>query len=112
MVRRPRRFHPEQSDIDALPEPQSSSPALTLRPNPSRGATTLFYTLPEAGPVSLAAYDPLGRELAVLWEGAQSAGSHQLTFTPPAGQQARSVIFYRLVSQGRPLGAVRALSLR
>ncbi|MBK8233541.1 MAG: PD40 domain-containing protein [Candidatus Eisenbacteria bacterium] len=28
-------------------------PALTLRPNPSRGATTLFYTLPEAGPVSL-----------------------------------------------------------
>ncbi|MCC7142857.1 MAG: PD40 domain-containing protein [Candidatus Eisenbacteria bacterium] len=105
-------FHPEQSDIDALPVPQSSTSALTLWPNPSRGPATLSYTLPDAGPVSLTAYDPLGRELAVLWAGTQPAGSHQLTFTPPPGQQARSVTFYRLVSHGRPLGTVRALALR
>ena len=47
-------------------------------PNPFRSATRLTVTLDEAGPVRAVAYDALGREAAVLYEGTLSAGAHAL----------------------------------
>ena len=47
-------------------------------PNPFRGATRLAVTLGEAGPVRAAAYDALGREVAVLHDGPLGAGTHAL----------------------------------
>ena len=46
-------------------------------PNPFAGRTTLRYDLPEAGPVRLAVYDVIGREVAVLVDAEVEAGRHE-----------------------------------
>jgi hypothetical protein len=53
-------------------------------PNPFRGSTTLEYTLEEAADVRLAVYDVLGREIAVLAEGARPAGTEEVTWDAAA----------------------------
>ena len=45
-------------------------------PNPFSDQTTLEYVLPEPGPVRLAVYDVLGRQVRVLVDERQSAGRH------------------------------------
>ena len=57
-------------------------------PNPTRGAARVRYSLPRPGAARLAAYDLLGRQVAVLAEGAQPAGAAEATFDAsrlPAG---------------------------
>ena len=49
-------------------------------PNPFNPRTTLTVTLQQAHPVRVAAYDLLGREVALLHDGMLSAGVHALTF--------------------------------
>ena len=50
-------------------------------PNPFNPSTNIGYTLPEAAPVRLSVFDALGREVAVLVAGAQSAGRHAVTWS-------------------------------
>jgi len=58
-------------------EPRPAGLALAApSPNPSRGATRLQYSLPQAGPASLSVYDVQGRRVAVLADGVQDAGTH------------------------------------
>ena len=45
---------------------------------------TVRYELPAAAPVRLAAYDVLGREVAVLASGEQAAGARQATLSGSA----------------------------
>ena len=57
-------------------------------PNPTSGLSTVAFALPEAADVELAAYDVLGRRVAVLASGAAEAGTHEATFDAsvlPAG---------------------------
>ena len=58
----------------------AAAPAVTAllapAPNPSGGATRLRYALATAGPVRLALFDALGREVAVVVDGERSAGDH------------------------------------
>ena len=49
-------------------------------PNPFNPQTSLTLTLAQAQPVRVAVYDVLGREVAVLQDGALPAGVHPLTF--------------------------------
>jgi hypothetical protein len=49
--------------------PETSGLVLALSPNPARDVSTLALTLAEAGTVRIAAYDALGREVAVLHDG-------------------------------------------
>lgn len=49
-------------------------------PNPVAGTARLAVRVAEAGPVRVAAYDALGREVAVLHDGALSVGEHALRF--------------------------------
>ncbi|MEP0548849.1 MAG: T9SS type A sorting domain-containing protein [Rhodothermales bacterium] len=49
-------------------------------PNPFADQTTLDYVLPAAQDIHVAVYDVLGREVAVLHEGVQTAGEHEATF--------------------------------
>jgi hypothetical protein len=63
-------------------------------PNPFNPDTKIHYELKSHGQVRLAVYDLMGREVAVLVEGVQNAGSHTVAFS---GAGFRSgIYFYRL----------------
>jgi len=47
-------------------------------PNPFNPSTTIQYSLPEAGPVSLKVYDIAGQLVRHLVDQPQGAGSHQV----------------------------------
>ena len=65
--------------------PNAADFALAAAPNPVTGAASVTYTLPAAAAaVRLVAYDVLGREVAVLAEGAQAAGAHTATLEAAA----------------------------
>jgi hypothetical protein len=67
-------------------------------PNPFNPTTKISYTLKNNGLVSLKVYDLLGRQVSVLVNEVQTAGSHQVTF---AGSHLTSgVYFYRLENAG------------
>jgi hypothetical protein len=52
--------------------------ALTATPNPSSGSPRFTFELPEAADVRLALFDVLGREVAVVVDGARGAGTHHV----------------------------------
>ena len=67
--------------------PTSGEPAVadefgveTVFPNPSTDEATVRYRLGTPGPVRLAVYDLLGREVAVLVDGLQAAGQRDARF--------------------------------
>lgn len=53
---------------------------LAAYPNPAAGRATVRFTLDAAAPVRLAVYDLLGRQVAVLADGAFAAGPHEVAF--------------------------------
>jgi hypothetical protein len=62
--------------------------ALAARPNPATGQAVFAFVLAQPGSVRLGLFDALGREVAVLVEGARPAGFHEVTFevgTLPVG---------------------------
>jgi hypothetical protein len=70
-------------------------------PNPFNPSTTLSYVLPEVGWTRLTVYDVLGREVAVLVNGVQQAGVHQVIFD--ASPLPSGVYYHRLQHNGRTL---------
>ena len=71
--------------------PAASGPEFALSapaPNPVRGSARVRYSLAEAGPVRISAFDALGRLVSVVHEGDESAGAHEASFDAsrlPAG---------------------------
>ena len=67
-----------RSNVPVAAEESAEAPEVRLRvaPNPVRGRAVVRYGVAEAGPVRLAVYDALGREAAVLVDGARAAGEH------------------------------------
>lgn len=63
-------------------------------PNPFNPATTIAFSIPEAGPVWLDVYDVQGRHVTTLVERSLSAGRHELLFRPR--NLASGLYFYRL----------------
>jgi hypothetical protein len=63
-------------------------------PNPFNPSTNIQYTLESSGKVRLAVYDLVGREVAVLVNGFQNSGSHQVVFSR-AGLSS-GIYFYTL----------------
>ena len=70
-------------------------------PNPFRAASTITYSLPVAGPVTLDVYDLSGRLVRRLVEGEETAGLHHVDWkgVDESGRRvAPGVYFYRLVT--------------
>jgi hypothetical protein len=65
-------------------------------PNPFNPGTTISYTLKSDGKVRLAVYDLMGREVAVLVDGVQAAGRHEVSFS--GADLPSGVYFYRIVT--------------
>jgi hypothetical protein len=70
-------------------------------PNPTTGRVAFRFTLGAAGPARLAVYDALGREVAVLVDALQEAGSHEAAFD--ASALAPGVYVVRLAARGQRL---------
>ena len=70
---------PQRVEFEPVPETfqlQVSPPF----PNPFTEQTTIRYELPEPMRVRMTVYDALGREIAVLADGEQQAGSYEVVF--------------------------------
>ncbi len=79
-------------------QPQQPDDFLTLQnyPNPFNPGTTISYTLPQSGRVQLAIYDVLGRQLEMLFDQRQGAGTYTIDWQ--AGDLSSGVYFARLVT--------------
>lgn len=65
-------------------------------PNPFNPTTVIRYELPASGDVRLSVYDILGREVRMLVNEKQAAGSYEVKFD--ASGLASGVYLYRLTS--------------
>jgi hypothetical protein len=63
-------------------------------PNPFNPSTAIQYALKSSGKVRLSVYDVMGREVAVLVDGVQNAGRHEVTFS--GAILASGIYFYKL----------------
>ena len=70
-------------------------------PNPFNPSTLISYTLPVSSPVQLSIFDALGREVAMLVDGNQPAGSHEVSFD--ASGLSSGAYVYRLTT---PAGTI------
>jgi hypothetical protein len=70
-------------------------------PNPFNPVTTIGFSIKATGQVRLSVFDALGREVAVLVDGAMQAGQHQVQFS--AGSLPTGTYLYRLST---PAGAI------
>jgi hypothetical protein len=90
-----------------LVSPQTSTTAVTIGhnvpsdfalrqnyPNPFNPSTTITYDLSVRGSVSLKIYDALGRDIAILVNKEQAAGTYEVPFY--ARNLTSGVYFYRL----------------
>jgi Zn-dependent metalloprotease len=68
-------------------------------PNPMRGAATISYALPETAAVRLVVYDVLGREVAVLADARQEAGTYEVSVD--AARLPAGTYFYRIEAGDR-----------
>jgi hypothetical protein len=63
-------------------------------PNPFNPSTSISYSIPSDGQVTLAIYDVLGNEVAVLESGYKSAGNYSLSFD--ANNLTSGIYFYTI----------------
>jgi len=70
-------------------------------PNPFNPTTTISFNLEKSGLTTLAVYDLMGKEVAVIVENNLKVGNHQFNFD--ASDLSSGIYFYRLTSSGRTL---------
>lgn len=63
-------------------------------PNPFNPSTTIRYSIPQSGHVSLRVFDALGRQAGVMVDEYQQAGEHSVRFD--AGSLASGIYYYHL----------------
>ncbi len=79
------------------------------QPNPANPGTVLRFALPEEGIVQIELYNALGRRVAVLMNGNQSAGSHSLQLH---GEALPSGIYFAVLRFGRETLTQKVLILK
>jgi len=83
-------------------------------PNPFNPNTTINYTLPENGFVSLTIHDLLGREVATLVSSEQSTGQHSATWNGKnnSGNDVPSGIYLYSLSSGNYKNTMKMLLMK
>lgn len=66
-------------------------------PNPFNPSTSIDYSLPRAGYISLRVFNVIGQEVATLYQGFQAAGNHRVEFQ--GSDKPSGIYFYRLTHQ-------------
>jgi hypothetical protein len=97
---------PHFSDVLSLPlaavESKNDPPvALSLDqnyPNPFNPSTTIRYNLPSRSAVLLTVYNTVGQQVAILQNGEQEAGPHEVKFR---GSGVPSGVYYYRIQAGR-----------
>jgi hypothetical protein len=77
-------------------------------PNPFNPSTTIRFSLPSSGFVSLTVFDVLGQEIRTLLNEMQALGEHTVTFD--AGNMPSGLYFYRLQHNGNTLNGKMLLA--
>jgi hypothetical protein len=85
----------EESEYSGIP---SSFSLGQNYPNPFNPTTVINYSIPKNANVVLKVYNILGKEIATLVNGQQSAGSHNISFN--ASNLASGVYFYAIQADG------------
>jgi len=67
-------------------------------PNPFNPSTSIQYQIPENAFVSIKVYNSLGQQTAVLVNGMENAGTHQVQFT--ASELPSGIYFYVIKVKG------------
>lgn len=83
------------ADAPALPV---SLTLLQNYPNPFNPSTRIVYQLPQESSVRLSVHDVLGKEIDILVQGTQSAGTHEVTFSGASKNLSSGVYFYTLTA--------------
>ncbi len=73
-------------------------------PNPFNPSTMIRYALPEAADVRLVLGDVLGREVAILRDGTEQPGMHELSLDADRLRLPGGTYFYRLIATGQLSG--------
>jgi photosystem II stability/assembly factor-like uncharacterized protein len=96
--------------INDMPSPRSSP--LTVAPNPFNPTTSIRFTVPEAGHISLAVYDVSGRRVSVLASEYYRAGVFDITWDgrDDSGQTVASGVYF-LVLEGDDFNATGKMVL-
>jgi hypothetical protein len=97
-------------DVDVPEEVGSRQSAVSSFPNPFSNFTTLEYELEHITKVNLLIYNHLGQRVAVLVDGEQVAGRHQVRWNAtalPAG-----IYFYRLTADDYRLTTGKLVSVK
>lgn len=93
-------FGVDVSPMTGIKQVQNNLPAFyTLEqnyPNPFNPSTIISFSLPKAGDVQLSVFDAIGRKVATLADGYQTAGQHNIEFN--ASSLASGVYFYTLTA--------------
>ncbi len=95
---------PPPDTSDAVPQVSDPPERFELQqnfPNPFNASTTISYSIPKTGSVGLIVTDLLGRHVARLVDGIESAGFHRVRFD--GSRLASGMYVYRLTTGGRTL---------
>jgi hypothetical protein len=87
------RFPPTAVDLSELGRPGGFRLEQNY-PNPFNPSTTIRYGLPGRSHVTISVFNTLGQQVAILQDGEQEAGYHEVTFD--AGGLASGAYLYRL----------------
>ena len=91
-------FFPPHAIVTCANAGESAVPVAFLLyqnyPNPFNPTTTIRYGLPQRSPVTLTVYNMLGQQVALLQNGEQGAGYHEVKFD--ARNLGSGVYFYKL----------------
>ena len=87
--------------VDGKPDIPFEFALLQNYPNPFNPATTIAFSVPEAGQVRLEVYDIVGRRISLLVDDEVTPGEHQITFDGTG--LSSGMYIYRLTSNGGTL---------